>query len=349
MLADIVAELARRWPGLEPERRRVQIALTPLDEGGRDAGETEHFRADAEYFYPASTVKVLGAVAALRAADARGVGLDEELVWRERPELAGLKEERGTVRGAVWAALVVSDNPAFNRLYDLVGHAEMQEALRAMGVPRARVVHRLADPRPLVEHRMTRAVARVSGGEVAAARRSGAVGARGDEPGVMVGNEHADPVTGVRVKAPLDFSERNAVKLMDLHRVMMAVARGEGLGLNAEGAALVRAACARMPAGAGYAADAYADDYAKPMLSGLRRVAPASAVEVVNKIGTAYGFMTDTAVIGDATRGVKFALSATIYANAGEVLGTDEYEYAAVARPWLADLGEIALRRARRG
>jgi hypothetical protein len=39
--------------------------------------------------------------------------------------------------------LLVSDNDAFNRLYEFVGQSEINESLRAKGLEAARIVHRL--------------------------------------------------------------------------------------------------------------------------------------------------------------------------------------------------------------
>ena len=77
LLPDILERLRSKWAAVldAPEAVRLQICFTPLMRQGLAVSEpTETFRADAEYFYPASTVKLLAAVCVLR----RGTGTRPE-------------------------------------------------------------------------------------------------------------------------------------------------------------------------------------------------------------------------------------------------------------------------------
>ena len=74
-------------------------------------------------------------------------------------------------------------------------------------------------------------------------------------------------------------------------------------------------------------------------------------LRIYNKVGNAYGFLTDAAYIVDLDAGIEFLLAATIYVNENQTFNDDQYEYDEVGLPFLRDLGqaiyEVELKRAR--
>jgi len=63
-------------------------------------------------------------------------------------------------------------------------------------------------------------------------------------------------------------------------------------------------------------------------------------IRVFNKVGDAYGFLTDAAYIVDFKNKVEFLLSATIYTNENQTFNDNEYEYDEIALPFLKNLGQ---------
>src|SRR5205085_7763914 len=63
-------------------------------------------------------------------------------------------------------------------------------------------------------------------------------------------------------------------------------------------------------------------------------------VRVFNKVGWAYGFLTDASYVADFTNNVEYMLAATIYANSDDTLNDDKYEFETVGRPFLYQLGQ---------
>jgi hypothetical protein len=93
-----------------------------------------------------------------------------------------------------------------------------------------------------------------------------------------------------------------------------------------------------------YPAADHPDEHVKFVLPGVRRVVPAEQARVLDKTGQAYGFTTENAWVVDRGTGRSFFLAATLYSNEDGVLNDDLYEYAEVAEPFLADLGEAVAR-----
>ena len=126
----------------DPARYRVQILYTQID---RDADNRPSFRSFSyrldpdEYFYPASTVKLPTAALALEKLAALGIdGVDRDTEMRVGDEAAGKSVGR-----YVREVLLVSDNQAFNRLYDFLGQEPLNKRLHEMGFAGTRLMHRL--------------------------------------------------------------------------------------------------------------------------------------------------------------------------------------------------------------
>jgi sporulation protein YlmC with PRC-barrel domain len=63
-------------------------------------------------------------------------------------------------------------------------------------------------------------------------------------------------------------------------------------------------------------------------------------VRIYNKVGSAYGTLTDVAFIQNEKEGIEFFLAATILVNQNQIFNDDLYEYDTVGIPFLAALGE---------
>jgi hypothetical protein len=63
-------------------------------------------------------------------------------------------------------------------------------------------------------------------------------------------------------------------------------------------------------------------------------------VRVFNKVGWAYGCLTDVSYVVDFRNNIEFMLTATIYVNADGILNDDKYEYETVGWPFMNKLGQ---------
>lgn len=380
MLDDILQALKPTWSRLldDPVAARLQICLTPLVRHGvAAAGTTETFRADAEYFYPASTVKLLAAICTIRTvrrlqntAAWSGLDLDTPLEFFPDNSDPIVRDETNTqggtltLRHCIRRALIVSENPPHNRLYEFLGHAAMNADLQALGFVHAVINHRLDDVRPPEQQRTTpRIVARVPDGPgLELPRRVGTpltypTGIRG----TAVGAGHFRD--GVLVNTPMNFAtpgaEKNRVRLVDLHALAIRLApsltpdhdAAAALGITADDLGFLRRCMTVLPRESDnpvYDPVAYPDDYVKPTLQGVRAITPGA--EILNKLGWAYGFVTDASVIHtmsapDPADRHAVALSYTMWACTRGVLNNDDYDYEELAKPFARDLGRCVTER----
>jgi hypothetical protein len=61
-------------------------------------------------------------------------------------------------------------------------------------------------------------------------------------------------------------------------------------------------------------------------------------VRIFNKVGQAYGFVTDCSYFADTINKVEFFLSCSIYVCKNEILNADVYEYESIAMPFFRNL-----------
>lgn len=342
----------RRSPAVRPfvddETYGLQVLVAVPTADGRGLAR-QGFRVDTAYFYPGSTVKLCSAVAALERLDElRGDDTSSALDTQTPLQVEGGKVGmRTSLAAAVDQALVFSDNAAHNLLYDFSGQDGIHERMWRLGLDSVRIRHRLAvdatdDPRetPRIELHVPNAE------PVVLPARTGSVAlGRNEMPGVLVGEEH---VSGRSVLAgPMAFDAKNRVSLADLQELLVAVVRPElrpppvpRLGVEERNVLLE--ALAALPSDRG--ASAARDVEHKPIRAGVARVIAPRDLVTYSKAGRAYGFVVDDAYFFDKRSGKSFFITATVYANGNGRVADDVYDYARVAFPLLADLGEAIAR-----
>ncbi len=344
------------------ETHRLQVLLGEIEEvDGELRLRRSALGSTADYFYPASSVKTCAAVAALlelnrlNAALGTSYGVDSRLtIGRlfEGDEVHGRGSgEPITFGHEIRKLFLVSDNVAYNRLYEFVGHRELNEAMRTAGFASCRIFHRLSEFRSVDEQRHTRPTGVSADGGKWLEREA-------RDSDLVMDNEDLGRLTagdaywrgGKRVAEPFSFRYKNSMSLRDLQDMQVELVRPEvdtgkrGFPeLSLEQRRFVRRAMSQWPRESDrpkYDAKAYPDDYVKYLLPGVARVIPRDAVRIYNKVGRAYGFSTENAYVEDTRTGRGFFLAAVLYTNPNRTLNDDDYAYEELADPFLADLGE---------
>lgn len=345
----------------DPDKYRVQIVYTQID---RDAENRPSFTSYTygvnpdQYFYPASTVKLPTALLALEKINELAIpGLTRDTTmltdvasdW-QTPALSDPSSPSGlpSIGHYIRKILLVSDNDAFNRLYEFIGQKPLNESLREKGYENTRIFHRLEVARNAEENARTNPVRFVDGDAVLYSQAAQLSDTRyaHDEP-ILLGR--AEIVDGKRLERPKDFSGNNVFALQDLHDVLQAlmfpqfVEQRRRFNLTDDDYQFVYRNMSAYPGESGitqYAdAERYPDGYVKFFMYGGSASTIPDNIRIFNKPGDAYGFLTDAAYIVDFENGVEFLLAASIFTNANETFNDDTYEYDEIALPFLRDLG----------
>jgi hypothetical protein len=343
------------------DEHRLQILYTQVD---RDPGNRPTFRSFSfgltdEYFYPASTVKLPAAVLALEKLNDLAVpGLTRDTPLRiEDGPAAQAAAERGlgkadglpTIARYVKEVFLVSDNDAFNGLYEFLGQRELNERLWSRGFGDARLLRRLEAGLDPEQNRLTHPVA-FFGGDRVLHRQPLARNPEAwtiDRPGVRQGRGFVRD--GELVAQPFDFTHSNYLSVRTLQGILRrvlfpdAVATGERFRLTEDDYRFLYTHMSMLPRESVEPAypdrEKHHDSYVKYFLFGDSKKPIPPHIRVFNKVGQAYGYLIDDAYVVDFDAGVEFLLTAVVQVNANQVYNDDTYEYEQVGLPFLARLG----------
>jgi len=340
----------------------IQVIYTQIDRNkrGRPVFTDHHFNTDTgKYFYPASTVKLPVAILALQRLNELGIpGLDLNstlITGAESPNQTEVCNDpsapdgRPTIAHYIKKILLVSDNDAFNRLYEFLGQEYINQTLHRLGYTGTQIIHRLSISLPEPENRHTNPV-----------RFYDTTGRLlYEQPGQKSRMVYASHQTRMGkgylqanrlVPEPFDFSMKNRMPLADLHRMLRSiifpesVPRDQRFNLTAADYNFLRRYMSMRPGESVspvYQPDRYWDNYVKMIFYGAEKSPPEEQLRIFNKTGTAYGFLVDACYIADFRNNLEFLCSAVIYCNSDGIFNDDQYDYHQTGYPFLKELGRV--------
>ena len=333
-----------------PEEYRFQVLFTEID-GTRLV--RHGYRADAEYYFPASSMKVpitLAAYERLAILQRTQPGLDRDATMVIHPVASGPGETyTTTLARETWRALIVSDNVSANRLLGFVGHREANETLWGLGFRSVRIHTGFATGAPTSDP--PEASPRIdfsgpTGTATLAPRKSTLRFPPTDATRLDIGKAYVDG--GRRIDRPLSFAAKNAIRLEELQDALVRIVRPDLFPLEdtatPEDLAYVKSALGTLPSAsglAGYDRNIVADYPLVPFLRGIERVRSRAHFQIFSKVGQAFGFLIGNAYIVDQDTGRSFFLTASVFANPDGVMNNDVYAYETISFPVLADVGEV--------
>ncbi len=355
---------------------RIQVIYTQIDRDSKQRPRfTDHyFNVDTSiYFYPASTVKMPIAFLALEQLEKlrkQGIPVSRNstmITEKAAPAQTAVYNDPTTPDGRPTVAhyakkiFVVSDNDASNRLYEMLGQENIHQQLAAKGYKGAQILHRLSLPLSDADNRHTNPISFFDTSGNMLYRQPAQISklqyiARKDS----VGKGYMS--RGALVNTPMDFSTKNRIFLADLHNMLRsfifpeAVQASRRFDVSPEDRRFALQMLSQLPRETvypDYNDPEHYDGYVKFLMFGNQKQAPIpSHIRIFNKVGWAYGFLTDVAYVVDFKNNIEFMLSATIYCNKDEVLNDDRYEFETVGLPFLGKLGqaiyEMELKRTRK-
>lgn len=320
------------------DRYEVQIRYTQIDRRNDSVIFTDHnFQVnDENYFYPASTVKFPVAVLALER-----LNQTDTLNINTRYYIEGDSIE-STIAEDVSQIFAVSDNLANNRMLELLGQDAINTSLKNKGIQPVRISHRLGyhsddlKTKPLVIY-LNDSTTGISAPSINTAPEPLELGKIKKGAGFYEDD--------VLIDEPFDFSLKNYYPITAQHGMLKRVifpnmfAPEERFDLSDEQHQFLLKSMYTLPRNAGYDSTEYYDGYCKFFLYGDTKEAIPEHIKIYNKVGFAYGTLTDCAYIVDDENNVDFLLTATILVNKDGIFNDNVYEYDEIGIPFLAALG----------
>ncbi len=381
ILADHPQKFARFTQ--DPAKYRLQILLSVVnkDDAGKPVLERYGYRLEAEYFYPASSIKTYGAAAALiklrELREQTGLPIrhdtpmvihplfDDEQLQDEDP--SNIKTGKMTIEHEIRKTLLVSSNSAYNHLFEFVGHQKLHDVLKTAGLPQTRLNHRVEEIRSPEDNRRSPRIDFVlEDGRIYTIpqRTSTLITDNTGLKGLDIGKAYMSG--GKRIEKPLNFLHKNHSSLEDLQNFLILITDPDlafelthpadggafkshipGLNLSDEDREILMDALSQHPHESKnpiYTEQDISEANGYPLFQwGLERLYPRKDLLLYAKGGTAYGFKIENAAVIHKPTGRTFFLAATLYCNPNETLNDDDYDYD-TARAFLADLGEAVAR-----
>ncbi|GAB3725003.1 hypothetical protein GCM10027594_06230 [Hymenobacter agri] len=313
-----------------------------------------------QYFNPASLVKLpVVALSLEKLNDLNKPGVTRRTImatgtaWRCQtpvPFAAPADSDRtATVGNYIKRMLLVSDNVAYNRLYEFLGQRPINQRLQELGYPNARITRRFA-PCDTAANRHTNPISfHTFQGDTIYKQLAqyNPITYRSPLGRVLKGRAHQ---AGRRViPEPYNFTTANHLPLADVTALLQSilfpesVASTQRLRLTAQDYAFLRRYLHATPHESGfrpYASNRYFDAYKKYFYYGRNPDLPRqSSLRIYNIVGMSHGYLADVAYFADSLHQSEFLLSAVLYVNQDGVINDGAYEYESIGLPFLASLG----------
>ncbi len=340
----------------------VQIIYTRVDQKKKKF-HSQYFRVNENnYFYPASTVKMPVAILALQKIHAlrqEGVTLfpsDAMLTAQGNERLTAAFSDptqdsgKPSIERYIQKIFAVSDNDAYNRLFEFLGRDYINDELRKKGMQGGTFIrHRLSIPGLSEEDNATynnirffREKQVVYDQPMTRAKHDWKHAAAQS----MKGRGYIDQNDSL-VLAPFDFGNKNFYSLRDMEGTLQRILvpdyfpPASRFDLHRDDYHFLRKCMSDLPSAYSFYSDStvYYDSYVKYFLFGDSKERIPSHIKIYNKVGTAYGFLIDCAYIEDTQHDIGFFLTAVIHVNTDGIYNDNRYDYDTVGIPFLARLG----------
>jgi len=345
-----------------PDSFQYQIIYTRIDRNKRNKPSFHnyylHVNAD-KYYNPASTVKLPVALVALEklnemsqpGVDKFTTMLTDSSYSSQTKVLTDTSAADGlpSVAQYIKKIFLVSDNDAYNRLYEFNGQQTLNEKLWQKGYNHTRIVRRFVTMTE-EENRHTNAIRFTRDGQLLyeqpPAYNTIAFDYSKQE---LVGKAHYNRYDSL-IQSPMDFTRHNNFPLEDLQRMLQSVIFPQSVPskqrfkLTDDDRSFLLQYMSELPSESrypNYDTTEYFDSYTKFFLYKSGKQKPPPHIRIFNKPGWSYGYLTDAAYIIDLKNNIEFIISANIYVNRDGILNDDKYEYKETGYPFFKEIGEI--------
>ena len=329
----------------------LQICFTRLSKGAVTKFETFSTPEDSDWFAPASLVKLpLAALLLEQLEDAKIDWTSSKLAFPAMPDCAErareLRQPQAVTR-LIERALVLSDDSAYCALFDALGPQHIAERMRQMGHSDVRIQARFGACGP-ENSRITGPVQIfAANGKVLSSTPARAPFTLVSTPApIKIGTAWMQG--GRRIEGAKDFTTSNSAPLRALHEMMLALMRPELVAqhqrfqMSERARQFLLTGMRLHPAQSQYsnAAEARLDRIYFRLL-GVGDGQWPKDLQVENKVGWAYGFLSDMAHLKQGD--YECFVSCKMYLNRDGVLNDGQYEYESIGRPAMAEIGRLLL------
>ena len=345
----------------DPKTYRLQIIYTEInrDKRNKPTFKNYFFNYDPDfYFNPASTVKLPLAFLSLEKLNRmhiRGVtkytAMQFDSSYEQQVKLykdSSSENYLPSIAHFIRKAFLVSDNDAYNRMYQFVGQQTINTSLHDKGYQDIRITRQFKGFTP-EQNRNTNQVRfiRDDGNLIYLQPAAYNPDSFYFPHEIRIGKAYYNRDDSL-VHEPIDFTYANNLSMGDLQQLLQSVLfpssvpRKQRFDFSKDDYKFLYRYLSQYPSEANfpkYDTTKYFDSYVKFFFKYGSHAIPAY-VRIFNKVGWAYGFLTDVSYVADFKNKVEFMLTATVYVNSDGILNDDKYDYDSIGYPFIYELGQ---------
>lgn len=373
ILQNVLDSLENKYPKLieNPEKYRFKIVFTEIKRTKEKVSlETVGFRMEEkEYLYPASVVKLPTILIALEEYNKihkiRSRVTYETLIKFNKEKgcmptafsvKIGNKLEYYSLDLFTKQMLGISDNDAYNRMYDFVGQQQLNRRLKELNFQDGKIIRKFVLNCSLDQNRISDSYVFLGRRNEWLYNRRGITNPDTilTDSTYKIGKAY-EGLDKKIVPRPFDFSRQNNLELVDLHKTLNGVVFPKSefahtFNITEEQRKYVLQNLGKYPAE--FALDFNPKDfpatYKKYLFFGKDTNTnytndSLSRFRSFNVVGLSFGCAIDAAYIVDLDTGKEFVLTVGIYANEDEVINDAKYDYETLAYPLMKDIGRLIM------
>ena len=344
-----------------PEIYRYQIIYTQInrDKNNVPSFTNYYFNYDSlQYFNPASTVKMPLAFLSLeklKGLKQKGVNMFTPMQYDSGYSRQTILHKDSTAEDGlpsiaqfIRKAFLVSDNDAYTRMYEFVGQQTTNRRLHEMGYSDMRITRRFmrmnAD-----ENRHSNPIRFIKPDGSLIYFQPPAYNTDSFDFSHInkMGRAHMNAQDSL-INEPIDFTTANNVTVYHLQQMLQtvlfpnSVPANRRFNLEKSDYDFLYRYLSQYPSETDYPkydTGLYYDSYVKFFFKQGGHSIP-DYIRVFNKVGWAYGCLTDVSYVADFKNQVEYMLTATIYVNSDGVMNDNKYDYDNIGYPFMYKLGQ---------
>lgn len=345
----------------QPEVYRYQVIYTRIDRDKNNQPAFTNYYSNVDpyrYFNPASTVKMPLAFLSLeKLNDMKVPGVNkftsmqfDSVRAKQKKLYNDSSAENGfpSIAQFIRKAFLISDNDAYNRMYQFIGQQNINRRLHEMGYKETRITRQFMGLTP-DENRYTNPIRFINEDGSLIYSQPPAYNTDSFDFSRInkMGNAHMN-AEDILVNEPFDFTRHNNMPLEDMQQMLRAVMFPDAVpakqrfNLTKDDYEFLYRFLSQYPSETNYPkydTAEYYDSYVKFFFRNNDHTMP-EHVRVFNKVGWAYGCLTDVSYVADFKNNVEFMLAVTIYVNSDGVVNDSKYEYETVGHPFVYKIGQ---------
>jgi len=345
----------------DPTKYRCQIIYTQINRNKLNAPSFKnyYFNYDPSVYYnPASMVKMPLAFLSLEKLNQlkiKGVNKYTPILFDSSfpGQVTMYKDSTAanqlpSIAHFIKRAFLISENDPYNRMYQFVGQEHINSALHQKGYPAVRITRQFMGFTE-EQNKHTNPIRFVDANSKLIYQQPPAYNTVPFDfnKEILLGKAYLNRADSL-INTPFDFTKHNNVPLSDFQQMLQSVlfpasvTAKQQFKLTDDDRAFLLKYLSQYPSETDYPKyndSLFYDSYVKFFFLDSTHQMP-KHIRVFNKVGWAYGFLTDVSYVVDFKHNIEYMLAATIYVNSDDILNDSKYDYDEIGQPFMKQLGE---------